>query len=433
MRVVWQSALLPMLLCGCELPEPGTEKIEADPVEAQAALRPPPNDFIRLDELAAEAPAGATKTFLEALSFSYRNSVSVRGPVLRADGLDAQAESARGILRPELSASADTFNTGVRVTARQPLYDFGKQEARVATILASRDSEIYNQAVRRERLLTSALGAALDIRFARERAALFRRQIDDLETARATAERLAALNILSAADVRLAEVEVERARISHARARNDADAAQRLWQELDAPQALPATLDPLRLRRAAGIATLSEAEKTAKARNLAFREFDAEESAVVAEISSIERANTPTVNAEVVGSTETDVRAGLSLTYPIFNQDRGADLAEARARLDALAAERASTSREIEQDLSSAAQRIAQAAQIAGSLDRSLALLNQRVADLETQLDRGLASYSDVIEAKTVLYTSELEILESRDAIRRGHAETILLTGALIP
>lgn len=378
----------------------------------------------------------ATQRFLSAMSTAFVSDPSMKALSLRSAAIERRATALADPIRPELTASAKTFEDGGTLTANQPLFDFGKRRARIAQVRADGMQEAQALAREQQSLLRDGLGAVLDVWFLSQVIGLRTRQIADFHEALTTATRLADLNLITAADLRYAEVELQRAEIDKRQAQDDVAAARRVWHNIVGQDALPSSVHFGALRRAAGIETLPKAQALSAKRNLDIRELDVREHQLAARISVLERQNTPTINATIEGDftgSETDLNSGLSVTFPIFRRDTRDDAAQERSDLNALAAERASVQSDTAFELRQRMSRIADLRGLVGAQRDSVELLRQRVEDLSLQLDTGLASYDDFLSAQVDVYDAELEILDNLNEINQSQAEIILLSGALIP
>jgi hypothetical protein len=215
-----------------------------------------------------------TKAFLQAMSATFSNDPSLRAASIRAAGFSKQADDLSSPLRPEVLADASTFQDGITVTANQPLYDFGKRKARVAQVRADRLSEINSLADQKETLLRAGLDAVLDVQFASESIAVRNRQISGLRAALRAADSLERLGLITAADKRFAEVELQRAQVELTETQNASDQAKRVWVNVAGTASLPGAVDLSSLRHAAGIGGADKAMAVSALRNLEVRALD---------------------------------------------------------------------------------------------------------------------------------------------------------------
>ena len=210
------------------------------------------------------------------------------------------------------------------LTATQPLFDLGQRRARVAEIRAEVQSDLSRLAKDRNALLRAGLLATLAADNARRLIAVHEDRIADFGSMQKTAQRLADINVLSDADVRLAEVKAQEGAVDLASARNEAARAARSWARVAAGHEMPRNLDPRALRAAAGVATLDDAIRVASTRNHELRALASLDTRLAAEMHSLSLANLPTINAATVGTvdgSEVDAAAGLSVAVSLYDQD----------------------------------------------------------------------------------------------------------------
>lgn len=404
-------------------------------VEKDVALQAVQSPAIPLSGIINETSHSGTKAFLQAMSTTFSNDPSLRAAGIRAAGFSKRAEDLRSPLRPEILADASTFEDGITVTANQPLYDFGKREARLEQVRADRLSEINSLADQKEILLRAGLYAVLDVQFGSEAIAVRNRQISDLRTALDAADNLERLGLITAADKRFAEVELQRAQVELEETKNASAQAQRVWANVAGPAPLPGAVDLSSLRRAAGIRDVEEATAVSVSRHLDMRGLDVARMRLNAEALVLERQRLPTINATVEavsGGPNQGVQGGLTMAVPIYQRDAQADLVQIQSRVLANDAAKVAIQRELRFELQQHFAKISSLEELITSQSGSLRLLKMRVEDLSKQLEVGLATYDDYLSAQIDANDTELAILSNQNEIRRSHASIILLSGVLI-
>lgn len=431
------SGVLITALLGCAKPEPNVplEHVTKPQSSSQKSV-PIIDKWTEINRALARVSDPASKTFLAVIATAYSYDPSVVAAAIRASAKSTAADTASQKIRPELFVSGATFSDGLTVTASQPLFDFGKRTAAVGEFKAEQEIEVVRQAQARERLLADALRAVLNSDFAIARARLHRRQISDFIKARDAAQRLADINLLTAADVRLADVERQSAEIDLAVAQADEVAAKVLWTSVSGQAAIPNGLQPLALRKAFNVGTLAQAQQASYIRSLRLRSIGAQRAQLEAQSESLRRRNSPTISAALealVGGRNNDLNAGLTISYPILRREPNDRLAERNSELSAAAVDAEAVKRELQFEIQGASLDASSARQLARSQRKSLALLTERVRDLEFQLETGLATYIDLIQARERVFETELEILAHEDDARRADADILVLSGSLIP
>lgn len=393
----------------------------------------PPNS---LSTVVNRVDHAATKRFLHAMASAFSNDASLHAISLRMQASERRATALENPIRPDISANAQTYGDGVSVIANQPLYDFGKRKAQIAQVRADGLSQTAARSDQQEDLLRAALDAVLDNWFLSETVSLRSRQIADLKDALKSAARLEQLNLITAADMRFAEVELQRAEIEMREAQNDAEAAQRVWHNVAGSAPVPPSLNFNALRKAAGIETLAKAGAVSLQRNLEIRSLDVNQQQLKADVSVLERQNSPTINATVEGITggsDRGINGGLTVSFPIYRRDTKDDAAQVRSQIGAVDAARISVQRDLIFEIQQRGALISSLQSLVNSQRGSLRLLNLRVRDLSLQLEAGLTQYDDYLSAQIDFNDAELEILSNQNAIRRAQSDIVLLSGALIP
>jgi outer membrane protein TolC len=419
-----------IVLAGCLGKE---EPIATDQMPQGAAS---PN--LELHPIAIDSVSSApNRAFLTALQRAYQNDPNLIGARIRTQLLEQSAQSLANPLRPELSLQASTIgDSNPALVATMPVIDFGKRNARVAQIVAQQGTSTIDQAELREAILRSALQTVLVHDFATRRMALHRKQISDAIEALATTDRLMALNLVTAADGRLAEVARQEAEINLTRAQIEANEAQRDWEQIFAPVVLPRSLNILSLRRETGLSDLSAALEAASSHNLRLRRLQAASIELAADANNLQRRNTPTINLRVQGvldDTRDSLDAGLTLDFPLFQSDTANDVAQVEGRARAITAERNASLRDLRFELQGYDTKAQSARALARNQNASLSLLNQRIDDVAFQVETGLATFTDLLDARKAAYDAELAELESLFEANLADMETIILTGKLVP
>lgn len=384
----------------------------------------------------ARVSDGAAIAFLETMFSVFETDPRLTASTLRADARSATAEAVGAFWRPELTASAQSYNNGITLQASQPLLDFGKRAARVAEIRAEQAQDELATARERERLLRDGLFAVLDYNDAMERIQLHQRQIRDFEEARVAAETLVNMNLVTAAEARLAEVERQKAEVALLGAQSDALIAQRSWEDIANGANLPAVFEPQSIRNDLGAGSATEASRIAGSENLRLRALDVSLGVLEAEVESLRRRRTPTISAAIeanLGSDTEDTNAGLSITYPILTRAPAEELAETRAEIAALVAEQEAVRRDLRVEIDRLSTLSASSRALAAGQRNSVVLLEQRAEDLSFMVETGIATYTDLIEVREDIFDTELEILGHLNSARRADADILLLTGLLVP
>lgn len=375
------------------------------------------------------AGSPSLQKFLEGVAFAFDNDPSARAASLRVRNSREAARDEAGFFRPTLSGQASTLDGGINIVATQPLVDFGKRAARVAEIEAEAVRDEVRLAQDRETLLNTALFAVIDADHARALIDLHRARIRDFTAARDSARRLADLNVLTEAEVRLAGVELQESEVDLAEARAMLAEAERAWQRVAGGRPLPSGLDPVVLQRIAGAGT-------GFAGNVDLRAIAAREAELDAQATSLSRRGLPTIDAvaqqDIRGGRE-GFKAGLELSFDLNPRDAASTRDAILRDKEALWLDREALLDELAFNRSNLAQRAADARNLMRIRQESLSLLRGRVEDLESQLENGLGRYTDVIQARSDLYDTRLEIEQNRHEARTNEARILLLSGVLIP
>lgn len=421
------------LLGGCAA---GTDTTQSEPIHSTSTAVPPENPGVM--RFATDAPT-STRVFLEALDALYRSDPSLQAAKLRGTALESRGLSQANPVRPEISLTGRTLgDDSLRLQISQPLIDFGKRRAEVARLAAEQGKTELALALARAALLANTFDAVETAHYAQERIALHRKQIADYAEGVLAARRLMDLNLATSAELRLAEVEKQRAEIGLARARQDLADAQLSWTHLFGERNIVSSLDPVLLRRAVGIATEKEAIRLGLVSSLALRSLAAENAVLDAQSDVIKSKRSPTIAAvagiALAGDDKDDrFGVGLTLEVPIYRRDRQDEAAQNASDIAALAAEMVATRRELEIEIRRAGARAAAARDLAVLQSSSIGLLEERVSDVERQVQTGLVPYTKVIEARGDVFDATFNIIASRHEARLFEAEIILLTGILIP
>ena len=402
-----------------------------DAVSGQTTSAPSP-----AMQAAEQAQDVQTRIFLTAIDTTFTEDPRARASDLRAAGLNARARALSNPLQPTLSLEAETFNDGVRLQASQPLIEFGRRSARIEELEAQGNLERVDLAATRSEILTEALSAVLEYESANQKIVLHRDRIAKFTELHDTATRLSELNLLTAADVNLTLVELQGAQIDLERANNDLTLAINTWQRLGTAQAIPRNIRPSYLRELTQVNTLLQAQARSHTRSLSVRSLIARRAQLSAELTTAQRQNRPTISAVVSSTllqTDSDHNVGVALVYPLFRRETKDDAAEVRAQLVAIDAEIDATRETLDFEIGQHSTTASQLRGLISSKRSSLSLLRQRVEDLEFQVEKGLASYVDLIEAQVDVFEAELSILEYENQALQSDMAILLMTGALIP
>lgn len=386
----------------------------------------------------AQGTSAETQQFLRMLDGLYRQDPALLAGRVRSNALAVQSASRASPLRPELSLVGQTIGSdALSLQLRQPLFDFGRREAEVAQLQAQRQVSEQGVDEVRHALLSEALIAMEAARFAKQRIALHRRQIKDYGDARVAAQQLVYLNLAAASELRLAEVEQQKAQIDLDLAQQDLADAGLVWQGLFPNTDIPTTVEPGALRRASGIAQVESAVQVAATSNLTVRDLQAERQLLQTGRDLEDRNYLPSIGvvagADLLNIDDNPLSVGLTLDVPLLNRDRTDALTQLDAEVSANMAEIAVQKRDIAIVIQRAAQQSVSATALARSQRRSQALLQQRVEDVDQQVRNGLAKYTDVIEARVAVFEAELNALINDHEGRLAETEIILTTGVLVP
>ena len=433
MRGIGSLLVLGLTLTACAsapLPAPETG---GGTLEVPAPVTPAADP---LGALAAKAPA-AEAAFLRDLSLLYAQDPRLRAGHLRGQAIEARAQSLANPFRPDFSIIGSTIGEGnLTLRATQPLIDFGKRNAEIARLSATRGLTEQETAAARSALLAQALSAIEEARHARARIALHRRQIAEYREAERAAQDLVDLNLASATELRLAAVEGQRAQVDLSSAEADLTDARLSWYALMGATPVPNAVDAGVLRRVAGVDTTTAAQEAALLHGAGIQKLRATRILQQAEVQSARLRRRPTISADAAlaldGSSDA-TGIGLTLDVPLHRRDLDDDLAEARAQLPAIDAEIDSAGRDAKTAIARAASLAQSQRRLAAQQDKNVALLRMRIQDVGFQVQNGLAPYTDVIEARVDMFEAELAALESRAAARTAEAEILLLSGVLVP
>jgi outer membrane protein TolC len=422
-------AFLAMSACGAAVTEDGTgtdvETLNPAPVNPAAA------------DIGITAPAGSSlQAFIAGMTFSYRDAPSVRAATLRVLNKEIDADDEARFFRPSLIAQAATYDDGVALIVEQPLFDFGQRAARVAEIEAEADSERFGLSRDREALLRLGLFAVLDADHARHLSRIHQNQIADFTQARNQAQRLADINVLTQADVRLASVEVIQSEAHLATARINGTRAERVWRQIADDMEMPRNLDLGDLTSAADIETPDKALAVAFERNLDLRSIHVQNASLTAQANTLAGANMPTINVAAqseIGSNGVATQAGLTITVALLEPNAKSRLQSVQRSRENLQLSTATLRDNLEYQLEDLALQVSDTRALVEIQDQSVSLLRTRVNDLEGQLESGLSSYPEVIQARSDMYEAALDVQQNRYQISVFMAEILLLSGALVP
>jgi outer membrane protein TolC len=422
-------AFLAMSACGAAVSKGGTET----DVET---LNPVPVDPAPAD-IGITAPAGSSlQAFLAGMTYSYRDAPSVRAAILRVLNKEIDADDEARLFRPSLTAQAATYDDGIALIVEQPLFDFGQRAARVAKIEAEADSERFGLSRDRDALLRLGLFAILDADHARHLSRIHQNQIADFTQARNRAQRLSNINVLTQADVRLASVEVIQSEAHLATARINGTRAERVWHQIADNMEMPRNLDIGDLTSAADIETPEKALAVAFERNLDLRSIHVQDANLNAQANTLASANLPTINVSAqseIGSNSVATQAGLTISIALLAPDARSRLKSVQRSRENLQLSTATLHYNLEYQLQDLALQVSDTRALVEIQDQSVSLLRTRVADLEGQLESGLSSYPEVIQARSDMYEVALDVQQNRYQISVFMAEILLLSGALVP
>jgi outer membrane protein TolC len=306
----------------------------------------------------------------------------------------------------------------------------------VAEIEAEADSERFGLSRDREALLRLGLFAVLDADHARHLSRIHQNQIADFTQARNQAQRLADINVLTQADVRLASVEVIQSEAHLATARINGTRAERVWRQIADDMEMPRNLDLGDLTSAADIETPDKALAVAFERNLDLRSIHVQDASLTAQANTLAGANMPTINVAAqseIGSNGVATQAGLTITVALLEPNAKSRLQSVQRSRENLQLSTATLRDNLEYQLEDLALQVSDTRALVEIQDQSVSLLRTRVNDLEGQLESGLSSYPEVIQARSDMYEAALDVQQNRYQISVFMAEILLLSGALVP
>ena len=426
---VLRPVLVMLLASACA---PTTPVFETAQASATATDEPQSTSFDAALRMKGRA-AGAQ--FLAAITpIMNEDSPRLLGTALRGDAISAERTVASRTLRPSLTLGGSTVSEAMSLTVSQPLFEFGKRGARLERLKSLEDQQRLQLADARQSLAEQALTAAIAQDLAKKWIAVTQRRIADFRKAKANALRMADLQLIMESDVQLVEVKLNEATSDLARAQNDLLSAQRSWARLAGTAPFPdAPLFPDLLNRF-GTGTAKSAHMIAAQNNLDLRLLQAEIAVQHSEVSVVKTGRRPTLSVQNItkldSGNDLSNNVGLGLEVDLFSPDRDASIARAEGMSNALAADlvnmREDLTFEIERLLSEAAA----ADRLATEKTRSLQALEARVTALERQLEQGLATFTDLIDARSDLFEVQYEALTLQNDAQLRQADVLVKTGA---
>ena len=414
----------------------GSDSVTADVATATPLVEDGRNAEAYLLGFADDAPQNEA-AFLRAVTQLYSSDPSVVAWRTRGSALSDRARSMASPIRPNVGISGRTIGGGdLTLQITQPLLDFGRRSSEVARFSAASGLAEQNVAAARSEILAELFSTIEEARHARDLIELHTRQIAEYREAQRAAQNLVSLNLATAADLRLAEVERQGAEVARSRAQARLSDAELRWRRLMGAIPMPRHIDARALRRATGTGSLSLAQAVADERAIELRHLLATRQLQAAEIETIRLARRPTVSAAAAVALDGDDEStglGLTLDFPLYRRGLQEDLAEAQREIPAIDAEIANVRRNVDTAIARAETRAQTALQLAAQQDESVTLLRGRIEDVEYRVQSGLALYTDVIEARVDMFDAELSALESRADARIAETEILLLSGVLVP
>ena len=173
--------------------------------------------------LGGSAPAGA-EGLREALQAALRNHPAVAGQEAKVTAMRYAADGARSQRYPSLSVQAQHFRQGDRsvlsdddlstpaaLRVRQPIWAFGRINSSIATAEAGVDWERADLLRVRRQLLEDTAVAYAEVQAGRQRIAVARRNVAQLDQLHAQIERRVEGQLASSADARLAAMRLRQA------------------------------------------------------------------------------------------------------------------------------------------------------------------------------------------------------------------------------
>ncbi len=394
-------------------------------------------DLNKLKTAQQRTTSKPTGNFLIALTESFEHGRTITPALMNIEAKSGRLSDQQGFLQPTFSAAAKSYGNGLTIQGEQPLFEFGKRAARIANERAELDDAYLQLAHTRNQLLSEMLDATLKAKHANARIALLDQKIRDLTDTHKTAKELAVLGVLSDVDVRAAEVELRTAQVALLEARSNIQQARNLWDAKSVVAVdMPLELDVNELRRATDTGSIADAIDTAQTQSLEIRSLQASIVALEADALTLQRSNRPTISASLqttVGGEVDDSDAGFSLSYPVFARAARDDLKEVRSVIASHGAELISERREIETQMQRLDTIEGHASNLAGQQRETLSLLRARANDLAQQVETGLATFSELIDAKIRIYDMQFAILGHQNQANEASADILILSGALLP
>ena len=427
------SPILLMLLTSACMPSAASQEVVPPVFQTDSeSLAAAPRSSLHQARIGQGRTSGAQ--FLAAIEpILDADSPRLLGTALRSDAISAELNIASRRLKPSVALSGSSFSDGAALTISQPIFEFGKRSARLNRLKSQEIQQDLELADARQNLASQALSAALSHDLAVKWIALTQSRIADFRKAKTNAQRMLDLQLITQSDVQLVEVKLNEAMSDLTQAQNDLGSAQRSWARLAGQAPFPdAPLFPDLLNRfEAGNA--EAAHRVAMDRNLDLRLLEAETAVQESEVAVVRTERAPTLSVQNVTSMKSDSsmnsRIGLGLEIDLFSPDRQAVIARSEGLSQALSADLAN----LKEDLSFEIERLLFEAQAADRLaqekTRSVTALKDRVRALEGQIDQGLATFTDLIDARSDLFEVQYDSLELQNQAQLRQADVLLKTG----
>lgn len=434
-----------LFVAACSTGEPGSDSIEREAhgqADAQSVPSPTEHRPLALLSLVRQQNSERmTGVFLGQLETVLREDPSLLAGRLRVSRTEDSAVERRVWFRPDVSTSLSQGLDGKPAAAvefRQELFDFGKRAEQSRALLARADFERVELDGMRLELAGRMMMHLVDAQEARLLIALNTRRKRSFAQAVERAQSLADLNMVTAADLSLAEVKLQEADRDLASAQIALSRANRGWAQLSGGAgAIPDGVSAQQLLGAFGLQSIAMAQSTSHDQNLDLRIAKARADRLRAELTAGQAESRPTIN--IVGTTRLDdnfsgdrTSVGLSVDYALLSRDRDQRLRDQRDAVEFSALEIADLRRRTEFDVADAWAEMGEQARLAGLDRRSLAALRERVELLEAQLPSGLTPFDQVIDAKLELFATEASALRNRFAAERAAVQLLLLTGVVV-
>lgn len=431
-RAFFSSIVLMFLTSAC-MPTPASQTVASPVLRTDSQTVAAAESFSLHQAKTAQGRESGTQ-FLAALEpVLDAENPQLLGTALRSDAILAERDVASRRFKPSVALSGSSFSDGAALTISQPIFEFGKRSARLNRLKSQEIQQNLALADARQNLASQALSATLSQDLAVKWIALTQTRIADFRKAKSNAQRMLDLQLITQSDVQLVEVKLNEAMSDLTQAQNDLGSAQRSWSRITGQAPFPdAPLFPDLLNRF-GADTAEKAHTLAMERNLDLRLLEAEADVQKSEVAVARTERAPTLSLQNVTSIQSDndmdSRIGLGLEIDLFSPDRQAVIARSEGLSRALTADLAN----LKEDLSFEIERLLFEAQAADRLaqdkSRSVNALKDRVQALEGQIDQGLATFTDLIDARSDLFEVQYEALELQNQAQLRQADVLLKTG----